>query len=104
MLALLIKLGIKLGLGSGVRFLTSPTGFVVMLVAAFGAWTWWNRYDAAHDVRVEIKVEHLEEFQKTMERIDANPTITDPDVARKRLCELRGDPDLTDCGVSGDQD
>lgn len=97
----MLALVTNFGLGGVIRFLASPTGRVVMLVAAFGAWTWWNRIDAAHNVREEVKVERLEEFRETMERINEEPDITDRTAAVERLCELAG---ITDCPLPGDSE
>ena len=89
----------NLGLGGVLKFFTSPGGRIVMIVAAFGLWTLWNRIDAAHDVREQVERQQLEEFQETLERINEEPDITDRDTAVRRLCELAG---LTECPVPGD--
>ncbi|MCA1775705.1 MAG: hypothetical protein LC676_08890 [Loktanella sp.] len=54
----------NIGLGGAVKWLTGPTGRVVVALALFGAWTGYQRADAAHEAREAVWAEVAEEYER----------------------------------------
>jgi len=90
----MLALVAKLGLGAVWEFLKTPTGRVILLVLAFGAWTWWNRYDAAYEARKEVRAEIAAEYDRQREEAtqlaaEARVRADEADAELARLQELR---------------
>ncbi len=102
----------RFGLGAVWDFLISPTGRILLLVLAFGAWTWWNRYDAAYEARQEVWAEVQAEYDRQREEAarlaeEARQRATEADAELARLREMRDalveslGPDAT-CDIPAD--
>ena len=92
MLALLTKFGF----GGAMKWLSSPTGRVVVALVLLGAWTVYQRADAAHDAREAVWAEVEEEYDRQRAeaeklRQEARERADEVEEELTRLEELQND-------------
>lgn len=86
----------NLGIGAVWQAVNSPAGRVTVVLVALGAWTWWNRVDAAHDAREEVRAEVRAEYERQVGEAvqlasEARIRASETDAKIERLQEMKDD-------------